>query len=468
MSNVRRAGLGESLTHGQAPDHIPAGGIAAEVAPARGATPYRLIFALFTFLPIPVMFIVPLAFYRVPMVVVLSQERLALVGGANVARAVAASLVWLAVAAGLVLWPGSTPRRSASGWKQETLWQAFLVLSIGGSTAALLDGLAMLPLAVRQPMHLLAQAPTLAVLLGAYVVRTRGRDSGGQAAAALWTLIALDLIVDFVPPLTQARVAPVVFSLLAILYGLMVIGVPGRSLAVVVLLLVPIVAVMIPAREYVRARAYGAAAERQYLRTVDSSDLWRVGLRFRHAAGLAGQAEFGLARLVNRLNRLGDFAYVVQMTPSTVPYANGVTYAPIVTKLVPRVFWKSKPSEIAGQYYGHRYSFLDPTDTVHSDNLPMITEGWMNFGWIGVLLSAAVFGIVLRVIWMFWIGDSAAPASALIGAAIVGTASDIESNLSLVLGGVVYSLLACWLIVAAIGAWDRRRSRPPRDPSGTT
>ena len=55
----------------------------------------------------------------------------------------------------------------------------------------------------------------------------------------------------------------------------------------------------------------------------------------------------------------------------------------------------------------------------------------MNFGWIGVLISAAVFGLVLRVIWTFWIGDSAAAANVLIGAVIVGSASDIESNLSL-------------------------------------
>jgi hypothetical protein len=194
--------------------------------------------------------------------------------------------------------------------------------------------------------------------------------------------------------------------------------------------------------------------------------LWRVGLRFHRAPGLTGELEFGLARLANRLNRLGDLAYVIQMTPSTVPYANGVTYAPIFAKLVPRAIWRDKPAENAGQYYGHRYGFLDPNDTVHSDNLPIITEGWVNFGLVGVLLSAAIFGVVLRIIWTYWIGDSGAPASVLIGAAIVGIAADIESNLSLVLGGVIYSLAASWLIVAAIGARDRHWGRPPGDRTG--
>jgi hypothetical protein len=411
------------------------------------------------------MFVLPLVFYRVPMVVSLSQERLVLVGGADVARGVAVSFVWLAVAAGLMLWPSGIVRRPPAEWSPQTMWGALWVLTVAGSTAAVLDAFLLLPPAVDQPVHLLAQAPTLGVLLGAYLVRRRPRDGWRPPVALLWALIVVDLVVELVLPLSRARVGPVVFSLLAILYGLTVIGVPRRSLAVILLALLPIVAVMVPAREYLRTRARGTAAEQEFLQAVDSSDLWRVGLRFHRAPGLAGELEFGLARLVNRLNRLGDLAFVLQMTPRTVPYAKGVTYVPIAAKLVPRVLWPNKPTENAGQYYGHRYGFLDPHDTVHSDNLPMITEGWVNFGWFGVVLSAAVYGALLRVIWTFWIGDSAAAASVLIGAAIVGTASDIESNLSLVVGGIVYSLAASWLIVSAIGAWDRA-VRPHRKSRG--
>ena len=96
---------------------------------------------------------------------------------------------------------------------------------------------------------------------------------------------------------------------------------------------------------------------------------------------------------------MADLAYVTELTPAAVPYARGATYRPLLTKLVPRALWRNGPQEVAGQWYGHRYKFLDPEDTATSVNLPVVTEGWINGGWIGVIGSAALLGIVLRIIW---------------------------------------------------------------------
>jgi hypothetical protein len=145
---------------------------------------------------------------------------------------------------------------------------------------------------------------------------------------------------------------------------------------------------------------------------------------------------------VNRLNRLGDFAYVVQTTPAQIPHTHGVTYLPIVGTFVPRVLWPTKaPNDGSGQFYGHRYGYLDPRDLSHSANLPIVTEGWMNYGWLGIVLSAVVVGLVLRLIWRTWIGDSNALGNIMIGMAVMATAVDQESSLGLWLGGVVHALV---------------------------
>jgi hypothetical protein len=90
---------------------------------------------------------------------------------------------------------------------------------------------------------------------------------------------------------------------------------------------------------------------------------------------------------------------------------------------------------------------------VHSVNLPIGTEGWVNAGWAGVLPSAAFVGLVLRFTWAFGIGSSTAPGNVLIGMAVVGSAADGDSNLSLVMGGVLHALLVYGVIAAAIGRW---------------
>ncbi len=446
---------------------------------------HRLMFALFVFGPTILFFSLPLVFLRLPLLVFLNGDLTTVVSAPIVARAVAVCAVWFAIAIGIVIWPARTdraPRRDwappSSGGRPGALWPAFVALSVLGSAVSLFHLLHALPVWIEALAHQAIIAPPAGFVLGIYLLR-RGDAVGwsGPRLAVVRTLLLLDLLVAVLVPVLLGTVAFAAFSTAAILYGLITSGVSWRWPAVVALLLVPFVLAALPVKEYLRQQFYGsdpfhrlgAAATpsvsssppirmtfRQRLREFDP---WMNGFRFHRVHGPLVLAQFGVARVVTRFNRLSDLAYVVQTTPASVPYARGVTYAPLVSKLVPRLVWPNKPRENAAQFYGHRYGYLDPPDTTHTVPLPMVTEGWVNAGWAGVVLSAVFFGLVLRVIWTYWIGAGGAPGNVLIGMAVLWTAVNGESNLSLVVGGMLYALLVYWIIAAAIGWWSRNRPR---------
>ncbi len=197
-------------------------------------------------------------------------------------------------------------------------------------------------------------------------------------------------------------------------------------------------------------------ASHAYLSAAIATSPETLGLRWRRFHGVSGVIEFSAERAVNRLNRFGDLAYVLAQTPSHVPFAQGATYAPILTTIVPRVLWPRKPlNDGGGQFYGHRYDFLDPSDTIHDVNLPVLTEGWVNWGWAGVVISAIAVGLLLRVVWCRWIGDSGAPGNILIGMTVLAAAVDQESNLALMVGGVIHALVLFGVLECALRGFRR-------------
>jgi uncharacterized membrane protein YjfL (UPF0719 family) len=161
-----------------------------------------------------------------------------------------------------------------------------------------------------------------------------------------------------------------------------------------------------------------------------------------------GPVHYIIALFLQRINRLGELGYVIQTTGSEISYSHGITYYPLFTKFIPRVIWAGKPQEKFGQFFGHRYRFLDDTDFKTSINMPLIAEGYMNWGWFGIVFSAMLFGIVLRLLWELWIGATIATGNVVLGMLVVMTTVGQDTNLSLLLGGLLYGGLIFWCIEA--------------------
>jgi hypothetical protein len=455
----------------------------------------RLAFTVCAFVPAMLLFFPPLAFYKLPM-------QLQLYGGnflvypRSVWTAVAAAAVWFTVAIGVFWWPTKSTAAPRS-WPLPVAAAAFVWFSIIGSIVAVGTSLCQAPGALAELVHWVAFAPVVAMVIGVSLYR-QARD-GARLPMRSWllpALAALDLCAVVLWPIALARVEPAAVAMIAIFYGLWALRLSRRALLLTTLILCGLIAFALPVKEFLREALYDngpfvssvcAAARttkavpatnvvvnvgpalQSYPHLVAVSSPSTFGLRWKTLRGPLGYVQYTAARTVNRLNRLGDFAYVVQTTPSQIPYAHGLTYIPIIGTVIPRALWPNKPQNNgAGQFYGHRYGYLDPRDLTHSANLPIVTEGWVNYGWLGVIFSAVVVGLVLHVIWQRWIGNSNGLGNVMIGMAVMATAVDQESSLGLFLGGVVhalviYGVLAYLLWVLGASASTHRRGAATRE-----
>lgn len=159
----------------------------------------------------------------------------------------------------------------------------------------------------------------------------------------------------------------------------------------------------------------------------------------------AGQRDSGstawdwFADAFRRLNHLHVTAAIIADTPAYVPYSGGATYAPLVTKLIPRALWPDKPAETQGNAWAQRYGYLYSGDDVTSFNLPFLPEMYMNFGYPGIVvigfMLGGLMGFVASRLWMRE-DDSSLIAFGIVIALPFLTP---ESNLSLMLGRAVIS-----------------------------
>ncbi len=147
-----------------------------------------------------------------------------------------------------------------------------------------------------------------------------------------------------------------------------------------------------------------------------------------------------------RLAHILSFAHVVEQTPEDVPYWNGKTYLTLLWTPIPRILYPEKPTKELGQEFGHRYSLLNPYDYTTSYNLPQIVEMYANFGIVGVIIGMFLIGIIYRSLYEMFSHRKAGEGGVLIGLILFTNLSNIESDFSLVFGGLFYHTLLIIII----------------------
>jgi hypothetical protein len=165
--------------------------------------------------------------------------------------------------------------------------------------------------------------------------------------------------------------------------------------------------------------------------------------------GVFGAITHGLATTAGRSANLDLFANVVRRTPSEVPYWEGGTYKSLVGSAIPRILWPNKPVKELGQEFGHRYNFLHATNLSTSINLPVLVEFYANFGGTGVMVGMLIVGIIYRVLDGLVNRPRQSPILSMIGVAVMMPLLFIESDFSLIFGGLPLSGLAFYVV------WNR-------------
>lgn len=189
-----------------------------------------------------------------------------------------------------------------------------------------------------------------------------------------------------------------------------------------------------------------------------------LGLRFaeilwKGASSGEIEMESASAGVSSRLDHLGTLAYVMESTPSAVPYWSGETYAGAAWMFVPRVLYPDKPRQTYGQDFGHRYDLLDPTDYLTSYNFEQLVEMYANFGVTGCLAGMALIGLLYRALTRLVPVAGAGEGGVVIMANLFMGLIQLESNFVLVHGLILQSAVIQYFFLRAIGS---RRPASPR------
>ena len=175
--------------------------------------------------------------------------------------------------------------------------------------------------------------------------------------------------------------------------------------------------------------------------------------------GAVSTVEDGWTIVAGRSANLDLLADVVRQTGTTVPFWGGETYLSLVGFAIPRFIWPSKPTKTLGQDFGHRYGYLDSWDTWTSINLPFLVEFYANFGEIGVLIGMAIVGLLYRLLDND-LNRAGQPLQVTIcSLVLLVPLLNIESDFSLVFGGLFMNGIALWGLLVALSQLPRRRPR---------
>jgi hypothetical protein len=165
------------------------------------------------------------------------------------------------------------------------------------------------------------------------------------------------------------------------------------------------------------------------------SDALRSGERT-ESLGLASES-------LQRASLLTQVAHVLEMTPSQVPFQGGDTYRFMAVTLIPRVLWPDKPTvNDANRFYQVAYGLTaeNRLDTV-SIAVGSLAEGFINFGWAGVIGVMLLIGVVLGVYQRTLVVAESSTLFLAIGLTLVPGFLALESQLGQYLGGIVQQML---------------------------
>ena len=177
------------------------------------------------------------------------------------------------------------------------------------------------------------------------------------------------------------------------------------------------------------------------------------------AEGAVATVQDGWSIIAGRSANLDLLADVVRQTGGTVPFWGGETYLSLVGFAVPRFIWPSKPTKTLGQDFGHRYGYLDSWDTWTSINLPFLVEFYANFGEIGVLIGMVIVGLLYRLLDND-LNRAGQPLQVTIcSLVLLVPLLNIESDFSLVFGGLFMNGVALWGLLIALSQLPARRRR---------
>jgi hypothetical protein len=155
---------------------------------------------------------------------------------------------------------------------------------------------------------------------------------------------------------------------------------------------------------------------------------------------------------VSRVSLLNQTANVVELTPSVVPYQYGWLYSYMAITWIPRFVWPDKPSvSEANQYYQVAYGLTSEDDLGKvSISVGLLTEGFMNFGWAGVVGIMFLAGIFFDFYQKTFLAKTSGALMSGIGVILLPQFLSVESQLAQYVGGILQQVVVTLIVMSPI------------------
>jgi hypothetical protein len=207
----------------------------------------------------------------------------------------------------------------------------------------------------------------------------------------------------------------------------------------------------------------GTRLERVTFWTQNSFDKWNEAL-----SDSSGEAfRRALNPSVSRVSLLNQSANVVELTPSIVPYQYGWLYSYMAITWIPRFVWPDKPSvSEANQYYQVAYGLTSEDDLGKvSISVGLLTEGFINFGWPGVIGIMFLAGIFFDFYQKTFLAKSSGALMTGIGVILLPQFLAVESQLAQYVGGIMQQVVVTLIVMLPIIRIQGLRSRGLASPA---
>jgi hypothetical protein len=201
----------------------------------------------------------------------------------------------------------------------------------------------------------------------------------------------------------------------------------------------------------------GNRLERVTFWTQNSFDKWNEAL-----SDSSGEAfRRALNPSVSRVSLLNQSANVVELTPSIVPYQYGWLYSYMAITWIPRFVWPDKPSvSEANQYYQVAYGLTSEDDLGKvSISVGLLTEGFINFGWAGVVGIMFLAGIFFDFYQKTFLAKSSGALMTGIGVILLPQFLAVESQMAQYVGGIMQQVVVTLIVMLPIIRIQGLRSR---------
>jgi hypothetical protein len=103
--------------------------------------------------------------------------------------------------------------------------------------------------------------------------------------------------------------------------------------------------------------------------------------------------------------------------------------------------YSSKPQEISGQTFAHRYGLLPNLDRETSYNLPQLVELFANFGVAGITIGMFLVGTAYRVAVSMFFHPRMGFGALIGGAYLIGQSLNMASGTSSTFGGLIWDVV---------------------------